>query len=97
MEQLLTEFPEHTYEQWHAAAEALLKGAPFEKRLVSKTYEDITIQPIYRRDDIANLEQRKHFPAQARSSAAAMPPVSSMPVGKSPRNSKPPLPPHSTP
>ena len=62
MEQLLSEFPEHTYEQWHAAAEALLKGAPFEKLLVSKTYEDITIQPIYRREDIANLEHRKHFP-----------------------------------
>ncbi|MDP3849232.1 MAG: acyl-CoA mutase large subunit family protein [Luteolibacter sp.] len=62
MEQLLTEFPEHTYDQWHAAAEALLKGAPFEKRLVSKTYEEITIQPIYRREDIAGLEHRKHFP-----------------------------------
>jgi len=62
MEQLLTEFPAHTYEQWHAAAEALLKGAPFEKLLVSQTYEDITIQPIYRQDDIAQLEHRKHFP-----------------------------------
>jgi methylmalonyl-CoA mutase len=62
MERLLSEFPEHTYEQWHAAAEALLKGAPFEKRLVSRTYEDITIQPIYRREDIADLDHRKHFP-----------------------------------
>ena len=44
---------------------ALLKGAPFEKLLVSKTYEDITIQPIYRREDIANLEQRKDFPGAA--------------------------------
>jgi methylmalonyl-CoA mutase len=61
-QQLLSEFPEHTYEQWHAAAEALLKGAPFEKLLVSKTYEDITIQPIYRREDIATLEHRKQFP-----------------------------------
>jgi methylmalonyl-CoA mutase len=61
-EQLLTEFPGHSYEQWHQAAELLLKGAPFEKRLVSKTYEDITIQPIYRREDIAGLEQLKHFP-----------------------------------
>jgi methylmalonyl-CoA mutase len=59
---LLSEFPEHTYDQWHAAAVALLKGAPFEKLLVSKTYEDITIQPIYRREDIAALEQRKDFP-----------------------------------
>ena len=61
-EQLLTEFPEHTYEQWHAAAELLLKGAPFEKRLVSHTYEDITIQPIYRREDIADLSHIQHFP-----------------------------------
>ncbi|MBT8038103.1 MAG: acyl-CoA mutase large subunit family protein [Verrucomicrobiae bacterium] len=59
---LLAEFPPHTYDQWHDAAEALLKGAPFEKLLVSKTYEDITIQPIYRREDIADLEHRKHLP-----------------------------------
>ncbi len=65
MSKLLTEFPGHTYEQWHAAAEALLKGAPFEQKLVSKTYEDITIQPIYRREDIADLEHRKHFPGSA--------------------------------
>lgn len=64
-ERLLAEFPEHTYEQWHAAAEALLKGAPFEQKLVSKTYEDITIQPIYRREDIVDLEHRKHFPGSA--------------------------------
>lgn len=61
-EPLLAEFPEHTYEQWHQAAEQLLKGASFEKLLVSKTYEDITIQPIYRSDDIANLAHRMHLP-----------------------------------
>jgi len=59
---LLTEFPPHTYDMWHEAAVALLKGAPFEKLLVSKTYEDITIQPIYRQEDIENLEHRKHLP-----------------------------------
>ncbi len=59
---LLAEFPEHTYEQWHQAAEQLLKGASFDKVLVSKTYEDITIQPIYRAADIADLEHRKHLP-----------------------------------
>ncbi|NWK54376.1 acyl-CoA mutase large subunit family protein [Verrucomicrobiaceae bacterium N1E253] len=61
-EGLLAEFPPHTYDQWHEAAEKLLKGAPFEKLLVSKTYEDITIQPIYRQEDIENLEHRKHLP-----------------------------------
>ncbi|MEN9975053.1 MAG: hypothetical protein RLZZ282_1059, partial [Verrucomicrobiota bacterium] len=59
---LLADFPAHSYEQWHKAAEALLKGASFEKLLVSKTYEDITIQPIYRQEDIANLEHRNHLP-----------------------------------
>lgn len=59
---LLGEFPEHSYDDWHAAAEALLKGADFDKRLVSKTYEGITIQPIYRREDIADLEHRKQLP-----------------------------------
>lgn len=59
---LLEEFPSHSYDEWHAAAEALLKGADFEKRLVSKTYEGITIQPIYRREDIAGLEHRKQLP-----------------------------------
>ena len=61
-ERLLEDFPGHSYEQWHQAAEALLKGASFEKLLVSKTYENITIQPIYRREDIANLEHLKHWP-----------------------------------
>ncbi len=65
MSRLLSDFPSHTYDQWHAAAEALLKGASFEQKLVSKTYEGITIQPIYRREDIANLEHRKHFPGSA--------------------------------
>jgi methylmalonyl-CoA mutase len=65
MSRLLSEFPEHTYDQWHAAAEALLKGASFDQKLVSKTYEDITIQPIYRREDIADLEHRKQFPGSA--------------------------------
>ena len=61
-ERLLADFPAHSYEQWHQAAEALLKGASFEKLLVSKTYEDITIQPIYRRDDIARLDHLQHMP-----------------------------------
>jgi len=62
MDRLLAEFPGHSYDQWRAAAEALLKGAPFEKRLVSQTYEDITIQPIYRREDIVDLAQRMDAP-----------------------------------
>lgn len=46
----LNEFPPSTPEQWRAAAEKLLKGAPFEKKMVSRTYEGIELQPIYTAD-----------------------------------------------
>ncbi len=72
-EPLLAEFPEHTYDQWHQAAEQLLKGASFEKLLVSKTYEDITIQPIYRSEDIAGLPQRHHLPGSGSQVRASQP------------------------
>jgi len=61
-DRLLADFPAHSYEQWHQAAEALLKGASFDKLLVSRTYEEITIQPIYRSEDIVVLEHRRSFP-----------------------------------
>lgn len=49
------EFPIPTKEAWRAEAEATLAGAPFEKKLVTKTSEGIDIQPIYRREDLENL------------------------------------------
>lgn len=61
---LLEEFPPHSYEEWHDAAEALLKGAPFDKLLVSSTYEDITVQPIYRREDIEHIASCTHLPSK---------------------------------
>jgi len=47
-------FPPATYEEWRAVAEKTLKGAPFEKRLITKTYENILLQPIYNIEDIAS-------------------------------------------
>ena len=44
---LAADFPPATYEQWRKNAEAELKGAPFEKRLISRTFEGIDIQPLY--------------------------------------------------
>lgn len=46
-EHLFDEFPSATYEQWRKAAEESLKGAPFEKRLVTPTYEGVDLMPIY--------------------------------------------------
>jgi hypothetical protein len=38
-----------TYEQWVAEVEKVLKGAPFDKRMYTKTYEGVTLRPIYAR------------------------------------------------
>jgi len=55
-------FPPATYEEWRAVAEKTLKGAPFEKRLITKTYENILLQPIYNIEDIAGLPQVNSLP-----------------------------------
>ncbi|HWB59778.1 MAG TPA: methylmalonyl-CoA mutase family protein [Chthoniobacteraceae bacterium] len=59
------EFPIPTYEAWRAEAELTLAGAPFEKKLVTQTYEGIGIQPIYRREDIARLPLEGALPGRA--------------------------------
>ncbi|HTQ40038.1 MAG TPA: methylmalonyl-CoA mutase family protein [Pirellulales bacterium] len=41
------EFPPVTYEQWRALAEADLKGATVEQKLVTHTYEGVDIHPVY--------------------------------------------------
>src|ERR1700690_865820 len=43
------EFPPVGYDQWRALAEADLKGATVEQRLVTHTYDGVDIQPIYTR------------------------------------------------
>ena len=47
----LSEFSSATPEQWRAAAEKLLKGAPFDKKMITRTYEGIDLQPIYTADN----------------------------------------------
>jgi methylmalonyl-CoA mutase len=44
---LASDFPPVTYAEWRKAVEAELKGAPFDKKLVARTYEGIDIQPLY--------------------------------------------------
>jgi methylmalonyl-CoA mutase len=40
-------FPRHSYEDWRALAESTLGGADFERRLVTRTYDGIAIEPLY--------------------------------------------------
>src|SRR4051794_39557184 len=43
------EFPAATREQWLKLVDGVLKGAPFDKRLVARTYDGLAIQPLYER------------------------------------------------
>ena len=45
---LAADFAPATYDDWRKLVDGVLKGAPFEK-LLNKTYDGVTIQPIYRR------------------------------------------------
>ncbi len=46
---LATEFPATTAAEWRALVDAALKGASFEKRLVSQTYDGLKVEPLYPR------------------------------------------------
>ncbi|HOX25503.1 MAG TPA: acyl-CoA mutase large subunit family protein [Candidatus Krumholzibacteria bacterium] len=48
-------FPVPTLEQWHAECLRLLDGIPFEKQMLTPTYEGITLRPLYTRADLAGL------------------------------------------
>ncbi len=60
-----TEFPNPTYDEWRKAAEAMLKGAPFEKRLITKTHEGINLQPMYWAKDAEGLNHLDSLPGFA--------------------------------
>jgi methylmalonyl-CoA mutase len=59
---LFREFPVSSYEEWRNAAEKALKGASFAKKLITKTYEGIDLQPIYQQNDIENLPHTDFLP-----------------------------------
>ena len=58
----LDEFTPPTYEEWKAACEALLKGAPFDKKMYTKTYEGITFDPMYTRLGTQDILPKGSFP-----------------------------------
>lgn len=62
---LFNEFPIPGYDSWRALIDKMLKGAPFEKKLVTPTYEGISLQPLYRRADIENLPHVDSLPGFA--------------------------------
>ncbi len=59
---LLSEFTAVPFEKWKAQVEAELKGVPYEKKLVTPTWEGIPLQPIYTEADTKDLEHLKSKP-----------------------------------
>ncbi len=60
--QFAAEFPPATREQWRAIVDKALKGAAFEKRLVTRLYEGIAVQPLYTAEDWAAAGDPSGFP-----------------------------------
>jgi len=52
-----------TYEEWVVEVEKALKGAPFDKRMYTKTYEGVTLRPIYTRQDWPPTGDPSGYPA----------------------------------
>lgn len=62
---LFESFNTVTYEEWKTAAEKALKGAPFDSRMLTKTYEDITLKPIYRQAELGEGVFADSMPGKA--------------------------------
>ena len=62
---LAAEFPPTTEYDWRKLVEAALKGADFDKRLVSRTYDGLRVEPLYpRAHDAAPVAGRAAVPWQ---------------------------------
>nr|VFJ62040.1 MAG: methylmalonyl-CoA mutase [Candidatus Kentron sp. FW] len=59
------EFPVPSYEEWRETAEKGLKGGSFEKRLITKTHEDIDLQPMYQQGALADIPHMDSLPGTA--------------------------------
>ncbi|HSR76586.1 MAG TPA: methylmalonyl-CoA mutase subunit beta [Xanthobacteraceae bacterium] len=47
---LASEFAPASLEQWRKLVDGVLRGAPFDRRLVAKTYDGLRIEPLYPRN-----------------------------------------------
>ncbi len=55
-------FPPSTYDEWRSVVERDLKGVPFEKKLITKTFEGIDLQPIYTAADLEANRTHAGYP-----------------------------------
>ena len=59
---LREEFPPPSFTEWKAAVVETLKGVDFDKVMKTRTDEGITLEPIYRNEDIAELPFLHNIP-----------------------------------
>ena len=59
---ILDDFPPVSYDAWKAQAVADLKGVPFEKKMITHTYDGIDIQPIYTPESWPSANDPSGFP-----------------------------------
>ena len=62
---LRDDFPPPSLEEWKQAVVDSLKGADFDKVMRTKTYEGITLKPIYTKEDVAGLSFTEALPGEA--------------------------------
>jgi methylmalonyl-CoA mutase len=62
---VLDDFPAVSYETWKAKATADLKGVPFEKKLITHTYDGLEIQPLYTTQSWPSAADPSGFPGTA--------------------------------
>ncbi|MDR0499523.1 MAG: acyl-CoA mutase large subunit family protein [Holophagales bacterium] len=63
-ERLLSEFPAPSLDAWKEEVIRLLKGAPYEKKMLTPTYEGITLQSIYTAEDTKDLPFQDTLPGE---------------------------------
>jgi methylmalonyl-CoA mutase len=59
---LKKDFPLNNFGDWKNQVEKDLKGESFDKKLLTKTYEEIILQPLYTSTDIKDLPQINNLP-----------------------------------
>ncbi len=62
---LREEFPPPSLEAWKQAVVDSLKGADYDKVMLTKTYEGITLKPIYTKEDVRGLDFTDALPGEA--------------------------------
>ena len=62
---LVDDFKYPGYDEWREEVEKLLKGKPYDKIMLTDTYEGITLDPVYNPSDVGNIPFVNSMPGQA--------------------------------